>query len=102
MLAETSAFAAPAPAIVAPAASAAPRSFFIVRILFSPLFSPRSARLVRAAIERISDKVRPVAMSEQVATAWGTDAPAARVASEPTSAAMLARVLAELRDDSPC
>lgn len=72
------------------------------QIVLLPLFSPRSARLVRAAIDRISDKVRPVAMSEQVATAWGTDAPAARVASEPTSAAMLARVLAELRDDSPC
>lgn len=67
-----------------------------------PLFSPRSARLVRAAIETVASGVVPLAMSENVAAAWGTAPPVAKVAVEPTAAAMSALVLAELRDDSPC
>ncbi len=67
-----------------------------------PLFSPRSARLVRAAVETVAPGVVLLAMSENVAEAWGTAPPVVRVAVEPTSAAMRALVLAELGDDSPC
>jgi uroporphyrinogen-III synthase len=67
-----------------------------------PLFSPRSAWLVRAAVETVAPGVVPLAMSENVAEAWGTAPPVAKVAVEPTSAAMRALVLAELGDDSPC
>jgi uroporphyrinogen-III synthase len=67
-----------------------------------PLFSPRSARLVRAGVEGVAAGVVPLAMSDKVADAWGTAPPVTKVAMEPTAAAMRALVLAEMRDDSPC
>jgi uroporphyrinogen-III synthase len=67
-----------------------------------PLFSPRSARLARAGVAIVAPGVVPLAMSENVARAWGTTPPVAKVAVEPTAAAMRALVLAELGDDSPC
>jgi uroporphyrinogen-III synthase len=73
-----------------------------LRSVLLPLFSPRSARLVRAAVDAIAAEVRPLAMSDQVAEAWGTAGPIVKVAAEPTAAAMRALVLAEMRDDSPC
>jgi uroporphyrinogen-III synthase len=72
------------------------------RTVVLPLFSPRSARLVRAAVDAVAAEVMPLAMSDQVSEAWGPAAPLAKVAAEPTAAAMRSLVLAELRDDSPC
>lgn len=75
------------------------------RPVILPLFSPRSARLLRNAAPEPSPLVRPLAMSAQVAAAWGpaTDPRrGTRVAQRPTAADLLALVLDELRDDPAC
>jgi uroporphyrinogen-III synthase len=70
-----------------------------------PLFSPRSARLLRNEVPRPSPLLRPLAMSAQVAAAWGPDPDpgrATRIATRPRAADLLALVLEELRDDPAC
>lgn len=70
-----------------------------------PLFSPRSARLLRKEVPKPSVSVRPLAMSAQVAAAWGPgpdSGSATLVAARPTAADLLALVLEELRDDAAC
>jgi len=70
-----------------------------------PLFSPRSARLLRREVPEPSMCVRPLALSAQVAAAWGPVPDSGRsapVAARPTAADLLALVLEELRDDAAC
>lgn len=68
----------------------------------APLFSPRSAQLLRQAADKISEKLIPVALSGQVAASWGADPRPAKVAAKPTSAAMMSIVLDLYRRDSAC
>jgi uroporphyrinogen-III synthase len=76
------------------------------RPVLLPLFSPRSARLVRDAVAKIGPSVIPLAMSTRVAAAWGASPPVAKIAREPTANAMLSLVRAlvrgEMGDDAPC
>lgn len=58
------------------------------RVVTAPLFSPRTARLLRAAVPRTGPYVVPLALSAAVAEAWG-GSPPAQVAERPDSAAML-------------
>ena len=70
-----------------------------------PLFSPRTARLLRNEVPDPSPLLRPLALSAQVAAAWGpATAPGhtTRVAAKPTAADLMALVLDELRDDPAC
>ncbi len=67
-----------------------------------PLFSPRSARLLREEAPAIAPTVRPIVMSEAVAEAWGVDVPRPRISAQPNGAAMLDAVADELNRDAPC
>jgi uroporphyrinogen-III synthase len=76
------------------------------RPVLLPLFSPRSACLVRDAVAEIGPSVIPLAMSARVAAAWGASPSVAMIAREPTANAMLSLVRAGVRgefaDDAPC
>ena len=61
-----------------------------------PLFSPRSATLVRESVDVVSDKVIPIAMSLQVANAWRNGPVRPLLAHDPSSNAMVEAVLAKL------
>jgi uroporphyrinogen-III synthase len=63
-----------------------------------PLYSPRSAQLVAQGVKRVGSHVRVIAMSGAVAEAWASNTGGgAEVCSEPTGAAMRARIEAALR-----
>ena len=75
------------------------------RPVILPLFSPRSARLLRSEVPDPSPFLRPLAMSAQVAAAWGPGPDpgrTTRVAAKPTATDLLALVLDELGDDPAC
>ncbi|MGI1662212.1 uroporphyrinogen-III synthase [Palleronia sp. KMU-117] len=72
------------------------------RPVLLPLFSPRSARLVRDEAPEIGPSVIPLAMSARVAAAWGAGPPFAKIAREPTANAMLSLVRGEFGNDAAC
>lgn len=72
------------------------------RPVILPLFSPRSARLLRAEVPDPGPAVRPVAISARTAAAWGPGPRAPKVAARPGADAMVALVLAEMQDDPTC
>jgi uroporphyrinogen-III synthase len=66
-----------------------------------PLYSPRSAKLLGEQLTGIGPKVHAIAMSDAVAEAWQVaTGQAAEVCAEPTGAAMRARILAALSEES--
>jgi uroporphyrinogen-III synthase len=72
------------------------------RPVILPLFSPRSARLIRDAVPRIGEAVIPLAISDNVARAWGGDPERLSVARSPDAGAMVALVVAAMGKDSAC
>jgi uroporphyrinogen-III synthase len=72
------------------------------RRVILPLFSPRSARLLRDAVPEIGDAVLPLAISANVASAWGTGPRPVRVADAPDAAAMATLVVTALNEDAAC
>ena len=72
------------------------------RPVILPLFSARSARLIREAVPRIGDGVIPLAISDKVAGAWGGGPELLSVARSPDAESMVALVVAAMDKDSAC
>jgi len=63
-----------------------------------PLFSPRSAKLVGEAVDRLGANLQVIAMSDAVASAWrSATGGRAQICAQPTAAQMLRRTAAALR-----
>lgn len=72
------------------------------RRVILPIFSPRSARLLRESAPEVGGNVAPLAISAKVAAAWGNSPRSPEVATAPNAGAMVALVVAALREESAC
>lgn len=67
-----------------------------------PLYSKRTAHLARVQIADLSDKVRVIAISPAVASAWGGPEGQTRNSASPSGKSMLDAIVFELSADSTC